>query len=637
MPTRARSHILEEQSIRRFGDALPPAWVYRCKAPDYGIDGEVEIFNTNGSTTGLSFNVQLRATDDVARADRVRLEVDELNYYGSLDVPTAVVRYSSPDGSLFWQWASHIASQVELAEGQQTVTYRFDEGERWTEATAAAIRRTLEVRRRLGDYPPSMGVPLRVDLSAIPAAERYPIDRTIAQAIADSRGALVRAGSTPADVEAFATLGPTILSVGIDTLTGVTFDLQIPTPNDYLSSILYALVRIFRRQRLLRQAEALASLLAERGLAHHNQDLAFDACIALARDLPALVRIAIVNGLHDQGPMHALVALTIVKAPQDRESRRAAMDAFFGASMAAAREVEPASEAAAHYSIGNFYRHQHDLARAAHHYNRARHLRPAYLQTGYFLSELAGVLFLAGHYAFAQRFYREAVRLTPEDPDLVFLLGDTLLLSGAVREARACYEVALARCSAPRLLHEANLKIMVCDRVIATAGVDTLPRRRGEASSTLRPDGRDSAEHLEHLLRDVDAFHPLAHFNLGITRAHEGNHVAALHHFLACAFIQPQDITAWANSAICALSLGDEALLLRIMSTAIHHMGADAYDHFRADVAAQGMASQSLALLDEIAMQLLEESERSSSDGFTLRLLEGSGYQTMTILGLGEA
>lgn len=101
IPTRARSHILEEQSIRRFGDALPPAWVYRCKAPDYGIDGQAEIFNTDGGSTGLSLRVQLRATDDASRADRVRLEVDELSYYGSLDGPTAAVRYCSPEGSIF--------------------------------------------------------------------------------------------------------------------------------------------------------------------------------------------------------------------------------------------------------------------------------------------------------------------------------------------------------------------------------------------------------------------------------------------------------------------------------------------------------------------------------------------------------
>lgn len=637
MPTRARSHILEEQSIRRFGDALPSGWVYRGKAPDYGIDGEVEIFNADGRSTGLSFNVQLRATDDAARADRVRLEVDELDYYRSLDVPTAVVRYGSPDGSLFWQWASNIASQVEIAKGQQTVTYRFAEGERWTEVTPATIRRTLEVRRCLASFPPSMAVPLRVNLSAIPAADRYPVDRAIARAITDSRGALTRATSTPADVEAFARLEPAFLAVGIDTLTGVTFDLQAPTTDDYLASILYALVRLFRRQRLLRQAEALASLLAERELAHHNQDLAFDACMALARDLPMLVRLALVNNLHDHGPMHPLIALTIAKAPQDDESRRAATEAFFDASLASAREVAPASEAAVHYSIGNSYRHQGDCARAAYHYNRARHLRPAYLQAGYFLGELAGVLFLAGHYVLAQHFYRQAVLLDPDDSQLFFLLGDALLLSGAVAEARTCFRAALTRCAVPRLLREAELKTIVCDHLIFTTVSDTVPRRRAEASPTLRPDGRDNAEHLEHLLRDVDAFHPLARFNLGITRAHEGEQIAALHHFLVCAFMQPQDIAAWANAAICALGLSDEALLLLIMSTAIHHMGADAYNHFRADIAAQGIASESLALLDEVAMQFLEESERPGDDGFTLRMLDGDGYQTMTIVGLGEA
>lgn len=103
-----------------------------------------------------------------------------------------------------------------------------------------------------------MGVTLRIDLSAIPVAERYPLYRTIAE----SRGALNRAGNTPADVKAFARLGPTTLSVGIDTLTGVTFDLQEPTRNNYLASILYALVVIFRRQRLLCQAGALAACRA---------------------------------------------------------------------------------------------------------------------------------------------------------------------------------------------------------------------------------------------------------------------------------------------------------------------------------------------------------------------------------------
>jgi tetratricopeptide (TPR) repeat protein len=635
MPIRSRSHALEEQSVRRFGDALPSGWAYRKKDPDYGIDGEVEIFNPDGSSTGLSFNVQLRATDDADRADSVRLEVDELDYYRSLDVPTAVVRYGSPDESIFWQWASNIRSRVEIAEGQKTTSYRFSEAERWTEDTPSVIRRSLEVRRRLSSFPPSAAMPLRVDLAAIPSADRYSVDRAISRVIADSRGALVRAGEAIGPVEVLARLEPSFLSIEIDSLGGATFDLKDPTPDDYVVSILYGLTFTFRRRGLHRQAEALALLLTERELAHHNQELAFEACLALIHDLSSLVRLAIGNGLHHSGPLHPLISLAIIRAPQSPDIRQAAMEHFFRASLEAARESGPAGEAAIHYSIGNFYRSQHEVARAAHHYNRARHLRPAYLQTGYFLSELAGVLFLAGHYTLSQRFYREAAHLAPEDPYLPFLLGDALMLSGAIAEARSNFEAALARCTLPSLLSEAELKIMMCDHLIASSGGDTVPRRRSRIN--LKGDGSENAEHLEFLLRDIDALHPLARFNLGIIRAHEGDRLNALHHFLVCAFIQPQDIGAWANAALCALGLRDEVLLLRIMSTAIHHMGADAYDHFRDQVAAQGMPPNVLALFDEMAMEFLGENERLGPGGFTVRMLDGDGYHTMAVFESGEA
>ena len=353
MPNRARSHVLEEESVRRFRDALPSRWVFRGKAPDYGIDGEVEVFNSDGSSTGLTFNVQLRATDDETRVDRVRLEIDELNYYSSLDVPTVVVRYGSPEGTFFWQWASKISSHVEIAEGQQTVTYQFGDDERWTVNSHEGIRRTLEVRRRLAHFPPGRAMPLRVDLTRIPPADRFAVDRMMARMIAESRGALVRAADSPEDVEAFVRVESGMLAVGIDTITGVTFDLQSPTADEYLASILYALVRLFRRQRLPRHAEALALLLDERGLAHENRELAVDACVALTRELPALVRLAVLNGLHEQGPWFPLIAMTIVQAPHDDVLRIAAADTFFEAALAAARAVATSSEAAVHYSIGN--------------------------------------------------------------------------------------------------------------------------------------------------------------------------------------------------------------------------------------------------------------------------------------------
>jgi len=37
--------------------------LYRPKSMDYGIDGELEIFDANSDTTGLIAQVQVKATD----------------------------------------------------------------------------------------------------------------------------------------------------------------------------------------------------------------------------------------------------------------------------------------------------------------------------------------------------------------------------------------------------------------------------------------------------------------------------------------------------------------------------------------------------------------------------------------------
>jgi hypothetical protein len=70
MPKRGRPHRLEAESRRPFEQPLPEYWLFRSEHPDYGIDGQVEVFDVRGETTGHRFMVQLKATDDesVSRA-----------------------------------------------------------------------------------------------------------------------------------------------------------------------------------------------------------------------------------------------------------------------------------------------------------------------------------------------------------------------------------------------------------------------------------------------------------------------------------------------------------------------------------------------------------------------------------------
>ena len=84
MPQRPSQHVTEEKSRRAFRDVLPPEWVFRDTYPDYGTDGEVEIFVDN-RTTGLFFKVQLKGTNEDELVVRLRYEM--LDYYRSVDQP----------------------------------------------------------------------------------------------------------------------------------------------------------------------------------------------------------------------------------------------------------------------------------------------------------------------------------------------------------------------------------------------------------------------------------------------------------------------------------------------------------------------------------------------------------------------
>ena len=64
LPKRHRNHQLETESVRELQSKLPSTWVYRTPTDDYGIDGEVEIFDDKGFATGRKFFLQLKATDE---------------------------------------------------------------------------------------------------------------------------------------------------------------------------------------------------------------------------------------------------------------------------------------------------------------------------------------------------------------------------------------------------------------------------------------------------------------------------------------------------------------------------------------------------------------------------------------------
>lgn len=541
-----------------------------------------------------------------------------------------VVRYCSSGQTLYWQWATTIAARVKISEDQDTFTYRFRDNERWTEETPGAIRQTLDVRRALAAYPADAEIRLRFDLSQIPYADRYQLERLLNKAIRESDGALVRARGDRQLVEVAVTVSPGHLALGIDTLTSVTFDLPDADTAIIASSVLYGLVKLLNYNRLPRQAEAVACSLARLGYAHPNADLALTACYSIGTDLPSLAQLAILNGFHHQSDVnHSLIAVRIGLSPQQADVRHQALNIFFGAALDAAALAGPVNQAATHYSIGNFYRQHDTLARTLHHYNRARRLRPAYLETAYFLGELGGVLYRAARFSGAARAYAAAHVLDPT-PQNAFVLGDALLMSGRIADAEAQFADASEQGPPGRLVQEAELKAICCRRLMAQLDIGVIPTRRAEADLLQDSLGADPPQILEQILANVDGLNPRARFNLGWYQSRSGDNASAWSNFLLCAFVQPDDVSAWANAALCCFS-AEADRVLAILTVGMHEAGPEVYDKLRADLVSQNASSAAIEAMDYVAAEIVADQSEESAREFTVRMLNGDGFEEMTI------
>ncbi|EOY2461326.1 DUF4365 domain-containing protein [Vibrio cholerae] len=169
LPRRTRSHILEDLSVRKFQSLLPEQWIYRTPTHDYGIDGEVEIIDSKGYTTGKKFLVQLKATDEEneTKALKLRMKISSLNYFNQLGVPILIVRYLAKSGSIYTRWL-HSLNPNDDTKAEKSFCMLFQEKDKWTDVSAEKRLNELEayhsIKRHLLQKPFLIAV--RIDSKA---------------------------------------------------------------------------------------------------------------------------------------------------------------------------------------------------------------------------------------------------------------------------------------------------------------------------------------------------------------------------------------------------------------------------------------------------------------------------------------
>jgi len=116
LPRRPRSHVVGDQGARLLQNSLPAEWVYRDLEGkgDYGVDGEVEIFETE-TPTGLFFRVQLRSHSTCSwspTGEHVEpVKQSTRNYWRLQMLPVVVILCDVESKVVYWGFADEGETQ----------------------------------------------------------------------------------------------------------------------------------------------------------------------------------------------------------------------------------------------------------------------------------------------------------------------------------------------------------------------------------------------------------------------------------------------------------------------------------------------------------------------------------------------
>lgn len=575
MPKRPRQHQLEDESRTAFRAALPATWVFRDSVPDYGIDGEVEIFDNAGLGTGRLFLVQLKATDepDLDRALTMRFRLDTYRYYKSLDLPVLIVRYHAPTRKLYVKWF-HTLDPYYGKRGEKTIAFRLTAEDEWHGGTAARLVLDLEAVRQLRS--PQMPLPVSFTLTlkepeihGVPAAQ---IALEIRKAVARLPGIIVISGTPPAHAHPSIVIGNDktvvdlagVTSFTLHTSRGYPVELVLSKfPSDVLIGVAIAL-------DVAGHSDIAARLAAEYGpsssvITHPQVAMRVARCMSRAHRVSEALRLSemLLENEEALDTVQFLMLPALLHGDSLSGSERGYYRRLLQKRIERAEQSEHKRGAGtAHYNLGNHLRRSPHGGVALHHYRKAAEYDPGYLERGYFWRELAGVLFESRRYRLAARFYERAISLG-EEGLCCALHADALMFAGRYRESQETFEAYLA--SARDSASEWRLKAVVLRVLRRVIGSDEQERRTSAAIALANPDVASSPNEQRRQLEDAlkhDALCGPALFNLGVLESQTENQGGAFIWFLAAALTQRGDIEAWCNAMALAIFLKEYNLLV---------------------------------------------------------------------------
>ena len=565
MPKRHRSHQIEDISRRAFEDLLPERWVWRDKNKDYGIDGEVEIFDSKERDTGLVFWVQNK--NDILGVD---LSVETLQYYKKLDIPVLLVRYSAIEEVCYIKWVDNFDPYY-IKDGAKTVRIKFEESNKWNENSHQLIERKIIISKNLsaGKFQFPLTAFIEIKESTITNISRTFLLSKIRGDI-QKYSEFIELTERKDDAIVNIIVTKRELKINLFDVSGTTFhNLHKQNADELKNKITEDIILGFALTFIgIGQADLFARVFVESNVLNRlyaREDILIHYLPILLTSSHFRPVLDSVSDFLDKVENEKLEIITRIlllrlrSLKQNSETDKAAIENFMQRSIARSqRSNKPDGIGVEYYNLANHYFSTNDYHNAVLHYIQAKRFEPDYLNRPYFYRELAGALFLLGKFLFASKVYNKLIEIDA-DQKVKHLYADALMFSGQYEEAYLVLSEYTESTEKP--FDEYILKHYCLAAIINRFGITSQIRQPQLVEKKNFGNPALAENDFEEGLKDLDLLSNLIWFNYGVWFNIREDTINSGFSFLMAAISQSGDKEAWRNAAISYMNFPEFSIL----------------------------------------------------------------------------
>ena len=541
MAIRPDNHITGDNAIRQISASLiPEEWTISTPEADYGLDMLIEVVIDN-TTTGKFFFIQSKGTLDSSRNGIITysMDVERIKDYQKIELPVLFVYYSEPENKFWGRWMNCLyMSLTPQQREQQTVTLTF------------SSRNCIDV-----DYLRSIGAILDSSitsrlslLSDIKNDEFIRFHHKLLSLSQQFLGSIITDDShltfesISLSYEGTPQKGVVMLSFRGETIN-IPTDLiscdflylplvkQEDCPDCVLDTIY--LIAFF--------CSKYSSNCLEYVLTNPRKKALNYISLGKWQKYLSLLPLESLNRVNDLFEIavqdhHEDIAQSILIVVFSASIDHPGLQSLYRELLSYHLKNEQEDEIKGNicYSLANSMRSA-NLYESLSLYMRAVKFEPMYRKLYYWWQEIGGVLYMTGHYYFAEHFYKKARKISKKEcrEDIGILISDCLICQGKIKNA---------------IIEEQdyinNSEGSISSRILLKSIITESMNNQG-----------------------IKVFDQIFWFNQGITASKEGNHSEALNCFLYAWRFDDGDIESLVNAFFEAYNLSDTVKTAYILNT----------------------------------------------------------------------